>query len=81
MRAGLKVMSPILFCWPMTSEAGAGNTAVEAEPSQQYFVMFCCCAKDGSRGGQSDRMASNTEVHVKQRSRSEFLRAEKNGTH
>ena len=51
----------ILFCWPMTSEAGAGNTAVEAEPSQQYFVMFCCCAKDGSRGG------SLTEWHLIQK--------------
>ena len=61
MRAGLKVMPPIFFCWPMTSEAGAGNTAVEAEPSQQYFVMFCCCAKDGSRGG------SLTEWHLIQK--------------
>jgi hypothetical protein len=32
---GLKVMSPILLCWPMALEADAGGTKVEVEPSHQ----------------------------------------------
>jgi hypothetical protein len=28
-----KVMSPILLCWPTTSEADAGGRAVEVKPS------------------------------------------------
>ena len=27
-----------------------GGRAVEAEPSHQYFVTFCCCATEGSKG-------------------------------
>ena len=50
MRASLKVMPPILWCWPTTSEADGGGMAVEAEPSHQYSPTLCCCAMDGSRG-------------------------------
>ena len=50
MRAALKVMSPILLCWPMTSEVDVGGTAVDAEPSRQYSITCCCCVTDGSRG-------------------------------
>ena len=49
MRIALKVMSPILLCWPLTSKADVGGT-VEDEPSQQYSITFCCCDTDGSRG-------------------------------
>ena len=49
-RAALKVMPPILWCWPMISEADVGAMAVEAEPSHQYSITFCCCVTDGSRG-------------------------------
>lgn len=35
MRAALKVISLILWCWPMTSEAVVGSMAAEAEPSHQ----------------------------------------------
>ena len=50
MRAALKVMPPILLCWPMTSEADVGGTAVGVEPSPQYPVTFCCHERDSSRG-------------------------------
>ena len=50
MRAALKLLPPMLICWPMTSQAGVGGMAMEAEPSHQYFITFCCCATDGSRG-------------------------------
>jgi len=49
-RVALKLMPPILLCWPMTSKADVGDMAVEAEPSCQYSVKFCCCATDDSRG-------------------------------
>ena len=49
MRTAPKVMPPILLCWPTTSEADVGGTAIEAEPSHQYFTTFCCCVTDGSR--------------------------------
>jgi len=43
-------MPPILLCWATTSEADAGGTAVEAEPSHPYSVTCCCRVTDGSRG-------------------------------
>ena len=49
-RVAPKLMTPILLCWPMTSEADAGDTAVEVEPSRQYSIKFCCRATDDSRG-------------------------------
>ena len=49
-RAALKVMPPVLLFWSMMSEADVGGIAVEAEPSHQYSVTFCCCVTDGSRG-------------------------------
>ena len=33
MRAVLKVMPPILLCWPTTSDVDVGGMAVEAEAS------------------------------------------------
>jgi len=35
---------------PTVSEVDAGGIAVEVEPFHQYFVTFCCCVTDGSRG-------------------------------
>ena len=49
MRAALKVMSPILFCWPTTSEADGGWAAVDVELFQQYSFAFCCCVTGGGR--------------------------------
>ena len=49
-RAAPKLMPPILFCWPTTSEANVVDMAVEVEPSRQYSVKFCCRATDDSRG-------------------------------
>ena len=42
-------MPPIVFCWPITSEADFGGMAVEVEPSHQYSITFYC-ATDGGRG-------------------------------
>ena len=50
-RAAPKVMPPFfLLHWPMMSEEDGGGTEGEAEPSCQYYLTFCCCATDGSRG-------------------------------
>jgi len=49
-RAALKLMPPILLCWPMTSEANVVDMAVEVEPSRQYSVKFCCRVTGDSRG-------------------------------
>ena len=46
MRAALKVMPPILLCWPVTSEADVNGMAVEAEPPHRFSVTFCCCATE-----------------------------------
>ena len=48
-KAALNEMPPILLCLPTTSEADGGGAVVEAEPSHQYSVTFCCCVTDGSR--------------------------------
>ena len=48
--AASKIIPPILFCQPMTSEVDAGDTAVEVEPSCQYSVPCCCHMTDSSRG-------------------------------
>ena len=49
-RAALEVMTPVLLCRPVASEADVGGMAVEVEPSHQYSVPCCCCVTDGSRG-------------------------------
>ena len=48
-RAALKVMPPILLCWPMMLEASVGGMAVGVEPSHQYSVTFFYHVKNGSR--------------------------------
>ena len=50
MRAALRVMPPILLCWPTTSEANAGGMAVHTESSHQYSITCRCHVTDGSRG-------------------------------
>ena len=50
MRAAPKVMPPVLLCWPTMSESDGGGTAVEAEPSCQFPITFCCRVTGGSRG-------------------------------
>jgi len=69
--AASKIIPPILFCQPMTSEVDAGDTAVEVEPSRQYSIIFCYCVTDGSRG--ADKMASDMGGHMKPRCVTEFL--------
>ena len=50
--------------------------AVEAEPSHQCCITFCCCVTDGSSGAVW-QMASDMEVCMEQRCESELLHAEK----
>jgi len=50
MRAAPKVMPPISLRCPAVSEVNVGGMAVEAEPSHQYSITFCCHVTDGSRG-------------------------------
>ena len=45
-----KVMPPILWCWPITSEANICGMAVEVEPSCQYSVTFYWHVMDDRRG-------------------------------
>ena len=54
--------------------------AEETEPSQQHSITCCCCVTDGSKG-QSDKMASDMELHMKQRCVTEFLRAVNSSMH
>lgn len=42
MRAMLKVMTLILFCWSLMPEMGVGGLAVQVEPSYQYYSLTCC---------------------------------------
>ena len=42
MRAALKAMPPVLWCWPTVSETEIDGVAVQAEASLQYPVMCCC---------------------------------------
>ena len=48
-RAAPKVMPPILLYWPAMSEVDVGGMALEAEPSHQYSITFCCRVRDGGR--------------------------------
>jgi len=45
MRTTPKVMPPILFCWPTTSQTDIGGTAVEFEPEfppiSHYIFLPC----------------------------------------
>ena len=43
LRAALKVMPLIVWCWPMTSEADAGGVAVGAKPSHRYSMTLLPC--------------------------------------
>ena len=71
-------MPPILFCWPALSGTNVGGTAVEVKPSHQCPTT-CCCVTDAGvvAEGQSNRIASDVEVLMKQRCVTEFFHAEK----
>ena len=69
-------MSPILLYWPTISEADVGGMAVEVEPSRQYSVKFVA-VRQTTAEGQSDKMASDMEVRMKQRRVTGFLHVEK----
>ena len=50
LRAALKVMPLIVWCWPMTSEADAGGVAVGAKPSHRYSMTLLPCDRWQQRG-------------------------------
>ena len=72
MKAALKVMPPVLLCWPILLEMDVGGTAVEVEPSCQYSIAFFYHATWQKRR-QSDKMVSDIVVRMKQKCASEFL--------
>ena len=41
-RAALKVVPPVLLCWPTTPEADVGGLSVEAEHSHHYSMLLPC---------------------------------------
>ena len=63
----------MLLCWPMISEEVVGGMAVEAEPSHQYSINV----KQIAGEEQSDKMASDMEVQIKQKYVIEFLHVDK----
>lgn len=76
MSAVLNVVPPVLLCWPTISEVNVGAVAVEVEPSHQYSVPFGSVQQMATEG-QSNRMVSEVEVHMKQRCVTKFLHVEK----
>lgn len=48
--SALKVMPPILLCWPTTPEVNVGGMVAEAEPPQSCPVIFWCRGTDSSTG-------------------------------
>ena len=66
MKAALKVMPPVLLCWPILLEMDVGGTAVEVEPSCQYSIAFFYHATWQKRR-QSDKMVSDIVVRMKQK--------------
>ena len=68
----LKVMPPILLCWPTVLK---GGSAVGVE--QPVSITCCCCVTDAAEG-HSDRTVSEMEVGMKQKYVTEFW---KNSTH
>ena len=50
MGAALKVVLPVLWSWPVTSEADVGGMAAEVEPSHQHPVIVLPCDRWQQRG-------------------------------
>ena len=74
MKIALKLMPPISWCRPTTSEVDVGGMAVEVEHSHQYPITFCCHASNSSRGTMtkwhltwkyrwSKRVSLNSSMH------------------
>jgi len=72
MLAAPKVMPPIILCQPTTSEVDVGLIAVEVEPSH-YIPLHVVAVQQMAAEGQSDKMITEMEVHMKQRCGTEFL--------
>jgi len=49
-KAALKVKTPTLIYWPVTSGANVDGMAIRTEPSHQYSITFCYHVTDGSKG-------------------------------
>ena len=64
----------------MASETDIGGMVIEIEPSSNILLHFVAKQQMAAER-QPDKMTSDMEVHIKQRCVTEFLHAEKNGTH
>ena len=67
-------MTPVLLCWPMTSEAAVSDIQLNLPAD---IPLNFVTVRQMTAEGQSDKMASDTEMHMKQRCVIEFLHAEK----
>jgi hypothetical protein len=74
-RDALKIVPHILLCWPTTLEADAGGMAVEVESARQTFVSFVA-VRQIREEEHSGKIASDEEVHTKQRCAVEILHGE-----
>lgn len=73
MKAALNAV-PLVSLWhPAVAEADVVGMEIEVEPSYHYSIIFCCRVADG----QSDKMAVNIQVCVKEKCVTEFLPVEK----
>ena len=70
-KAALKVMPSILSCWPMQWEAEGGGMTAEVKPSHRYCSLLLPCGRQQQMGRLT--MASDTEMHMKQRCVTELL--------
>ena len=74
--AALKVMPPILICWPMTSEGGGGGMAGEVQSPANIPWHFVAMRQMAAER-QSDTTAPDVEVHIKGKYLNELLNGEK----
>jgi len=73
-------MSPILLCWPTTSEADGGGTAVEVEPSHYILPnapLHVVAIWQMAAEGQSEGKESKKEMWMKKRCEFQFTHVEK----
>ena len=80
-RAPLKVMPPIILCWPTMSGVDVGGMVIEVPFYFLYLStnipLHFVAMWQMSAEGQSDKMTSDIEVSMKQGSVTEFLHEER----
>jgi len=76
-RAASKVMSSTLLCWPITIRGRCWWYGSRGWTFPPIFQCILLLYDRLEQRGQFDRMASDMDMCMKQRSATEFLRAEK----